>query len=243
MVDGAATVSYNWAFGDGAVGSGASAMHTYLTAQSVTATLTVSYSGLTGCSDSQDSGIIISAATAPTIDVEGGVTEICGDGTEQLVLTVMPDFVKYTWMPSGSSKSINVSTPGTYSVVTEDAGGCVGNAEVTLASKVGCEGGQGPPIDIEAMKAFTPNGDGSNDAWGIRKIENYPGCILNVFDRRGRRIYQINAENYPVYQEGGNSLGWDGVAEGKQVPNGTYYFVLGCPDRDKPYTGTVLIVR
>ena len=57
---------------------------------------------------------------------------------------------------------------------------------------------------------------------------------MNVFDGRGRRVLQ--KKGYPV-------SGWDGVSdEGKEVPQGTYFYVLSCPS-EVPTTGSVLIVR
>jgi hypothetical protein len=56
---------------------------------------------------------------------------------------------------------------------------------------------------------------------------------VNIFDGRGRRVFET--KSFPV-------TGWDGVANGKPVPDGTYYYVMGCPG-SKPVTGSVLIVR
>jgi hypothetical protein len=36
--------------------------------------------------------------------------------------------------------------------------------------------------------------------------------------------------------------GWDGTSNGTALPDGTYYYVFGCPS-GKPVTGAVLILR
>ncbi|MEO5601053.1 MAG: gliding motility-associated C-terminal domain-containing protein, partial [Cyclobacteriaceae bacterium] len=77
--------------------------------------------------------------------------------------------------------------------------------------------------------AFSPNGDGFNDLWNIRAELN-ADCSLSIFDGRGRRIFENKGEN------------WDGTYQGKSVPDGTYYFVYGCPDQ-KPLTGSVLVFK
>ena len=56
--------------------------------------------------------------------------------------------------------------------------------------------------------------------------------MLAVFDGRGRR----------VYEKKGYSSDWNGTYNDKPVPDGTYFFVFGCPDK-KPVTGSVLIFR
>jgi hypothetical protein len=60
--------------------------------------------------------------------------------------------------------------------------------------------------------------------------------MLNLFDGRGRRIYEVQASAFPVN-------GWDGIANGKPIPDGTYYYVFGCPSNNTPLTGSVLVLR
>ena len=131
--------------------------------------------------------------------------------------------------------TVSVKSPATYSVNTTDANGCPGFDEITLNPKEGCEGGVVSPIEITIPKVFSPNNDGANDFWLITNIENYPDCILSVFDGRGMRVYEANGSAL-------SGTGWDGVGTGGAVPDGTYYYVFGCPDSSS-VTGSVLIVR
>ena len=229
-VDNTATTVYTWTFGDASNGTGVSATHTYASPlTNVSASLTISYSGVTGCSNvSTPASFNVSSATAPTITVDPVATEICPDGSETIALSVVGTFSTFAWSTGGTSASIQVTTPDTYSVITTDANGCTGNAETILTEKPGCTGGA-PTIP----KVFTPNGDLANDLWVITSIPNVQEFQMNVFDGRGRRIFE--SKNFPV-------TGWDGIANGKPVPDGTYYYVLACPS-SKPVTGSVLIVR
>ena len=79
---------------------------------------------------------------------------------------------------------------------------------------------------------FSPNGDGSNDTWVLEGITSFSECFLSIFDRSGRRIFEAK----------GYANDWDGTSNGKPLPEGTYYYVMGCPDRP-PITGTILIAR
>lgn len=79
---------------------------------------------------------------------------------------------------------------------------------------------------------FSPNGDGVNDLWEIPSFESYSDCFLTIFDRSGRR----------VFEQKGYSNGWDGRYGGMLLPEGVYYYVMGCPDRP-PVTGNILLAR
>jgi gliding motility-associated-like protein len=235
-IDGDATAVYAWNFGDAASGSGTTTSHTYVAANaSITATLTVSYTGVTGCSDADTENFAVNAATAPTITADPSVTEICGNGTETVQLQVSGTFNTITWNTTATGASINVTTPGTYSVITEDANGCTGNAELILAEKPGCGGGGGQKIDVVVPKVFTPNNDLQNDLLILTGADaNRTDCSMNLFDGKGMRVYEV--VGFPV-------TGWDGKSSGgKDLPDGTYFYVFGCPNA-KPITGAVLIVR
>ena len=80
---------------------------------------------------------------------------------------------------------------------------------------------------------FSPNGDTRNDRWVISGVENYPGCTMKIYDDKGVRVFQQTG--YPIE-------GWDGVYNGKSLPDGVYYYVFSCPD-GKPKTGSVTMLR
>jgi gliding motility-associated-like protein len=233
-VDNTAIPIYAWTFGDAGTGTGVSVTHTYLAAQpSISVTLTISYTGVSGCSHvSTPPPFAVNSAAAPTITVgpDPLITEICPDGSETMQLSVIGAFNTFIWNTGSTTASIQVTEPDTYTVITTDANGCIGNAQTILTEKPGCEeGAEGDSYTIP--KVFTPNGDLSNDMWII--VPSVQECTMNIFDGRGRRIFET--KNFP-------DSGWDGFANGKLVPDGTYYYVLACPSA-KPVTGSVLIVR
>src|SRR5690606_36009144 len=83
--------------------------------------------------------------------------------------------------------------------------------------------------------AFTPNADGLNDRF-IVHARFVNGFQLSIFNRWGELIYITN----DITQ------GWDGTADGKVMPEGTYTFRADLIDylgREFIETGAVLLLR
>jgi gliding motility-associated-like protein len=79
---------------------------------------------------------------------------------------------------------------------------------------------------------FTPNGDEWNASWKIENIEKYPNAKIEIYDSWGRRIF------YSV----GYEQEWDGTYEGKELPAGTYYYIIDTHTK-KPAKGTITLMR
>jgi gliding motility-associated-like protein len=104
----------------------------------------------------------------------------------------------------------------------------VGNDDIAIAESAGCG-----TIELNIPNMFSPNGDTRNDRWVISGAEDYPECTMKIYDDKGVRIFQ---------QTGYPAEGWDGVYNGKSLPDGVYYYVFSCPE-GKPKTGSVTIFR
>jgi len=69
---------------------------------------------------------------------------------------------------------------------------------------------------------FTPNGDGFNDFFVIEGLEAYPDNSIFVFNRWGNKVFEASPYNND----------WDGTSNfgviigGKELPEGTYFFIL-----------------
>lgn len=66
--------------------------------------------------------------------------------------------------------------------------------------------------DFIIPNIITPNGDGSNDTFKIKGLENYPGTQVTIFNRWGNEVYR--SANY--------LNDWDG----SQLNEGTYYYLI-----------------
>ena len=63
---------------------------------------------------------------------------------------------------------------------------------------------------------FSPNGDGFNDSWAVPGIRFYEGARISVYDRVGTRMFYTESPD----------VGWDGTFDGKQLPVGSYFWVI-----------------
>jgi len=90
-----------------------------------------------------------------------------------------------------------------------------------------------PPISIFIPNAFTPNGDGINDTFGV-KGEGISNYTLRIFNRWGEEVF--TSEN-PKQQ-------WDGTYRGKPAQSDTYvYKLFASGSSDASRTGSVTLVR
>jgi large repetitive protein len=113
-----------------------------------------------------------------------------------------------------------------YTVEVTDPLGCVLRAAPTLVEYYDCS--QIPNI-------FTPNGDGTNDAFGsVSPIAGLP-YDLSVYDRWGGQVYDTR-EGVP----------WDGSIKGRPAPPDVYIYLLVLHFQDgaeQVFKGDVTLVR
>ncbi len=113
---------------------------------------------------------------------------------------------QFMWSNGSTATRIDNLNAGTYSV-TCNAGGCISTVSVELKE----------PSGLEMPSAFSPNGDGANETFFVKGLDAYPDNKLVVVNRWGNEVFTTN--NYK------NT--WDGTnAEGKQLPDGTYFVIL-----------------
>jgi gliding motility-associated-like protein len=86
---------------------------------------------------------------------------------------------------------------------------------------------------IDAATAFTPNSDGANDFWTIGDMSLYPNVEVTIMGRWGQMIF-----NSIGYEEP-----WDGTYQGKELPMGSYFFIIDLKEGSEPLTGSVTIMR
>ncbi|RLJ99677.1 T9SS type B sorting domain-containing protein [Tenacibaculum discolor] len=92
-----------------------------------------------------------------------------------------------------------------YTITVRDARGC----EVTLTVR-------GEYISIFVPNLFTPDGDGINDYWYPREVEDYHDIKVYIYDRYARNIADFK----------GTVEGWDGTYEGTPLPSGDYWYTI-----------------
>ena len=72
-----------------------------------------------------------------------------------------------------------------------------------------------------------------HDTWVIPYLDSYPGCTVEIVNRYG----------YLIYRSIGYPTPWDGKVNGRDVPMGTYYYVIDPKNGRKKKAGYVDIIR
>lgn len=134
-----------------------------------------------------------------------------------------------------SSVTVNGNTlyhsPGTYTVILIGIKGiCIDTAEAIVVVDI--------PSKLEAPNVFTPNGDGINDFF-ILHTANLTDITATIYDRWGLKMYEVTTDK--------GNISWDGkTLGGKEVPAGTYFWIVkahGKDDVDYNEKGNVTIYR
>lgn len=87
---------------------------------------------------------------------------------------------------------------------------------------------------LDANNIITPNGDGRNDTWVIKNIEQYPNNSVRVTDKSGNVIYSKQ----------GYTNDWGGTYNNGPLAQGTYYYVVDFGEGlDLVFKGFITVIR
>ncbi|MBI5219816.1 MAG: gliding motility-associated C-terminal domain-containing protein [Bacteroidia bacterium] len=175
--------------------------------------------------------VIITVMPIEPIDAGPDVTILAGNSTTLNAVGGQTG-TTYLWNPvSGLSSSttlnpiVDVTNTTLYYLWATSPNGCVSSDSVivTVIPR------------IQFAEGVSPNGDGINDVWTIRYHEYYTGIEVSVYNRWGELMF---------YNKGCTEY-WDGKYKGKELPVGTYYYVIVVeePTGKRVLTGPITIVR
>ena len=99
---------------------------------------------------------------------------------------------------------------------------------VAVDRKIACSAGV-PSFSLMIPTAFTPNGDGANDAWIIDNLSE--DASVRIYDRHGTIIFSSND---------GYTRPWDGTSRGSRLPAGSYLYLI--QNGPHTYRGSVTIL-
>lgn len=171
----------------------------------------------TGCDTLVETTLTVSPSPKPDL---GPDKKICiGDSA----LLSAGNYPNYLWSNGTTLPTLQIKGPGTFWVSVFTTNGCKSSDTITV-QEINCKAIQTPNV-------FSPNGDGINDTWVIRELQDYPHCQVQIFDRYEKLIFNNISYSKP----------WDGKYNGKELPIGTYYYVITADNRN--YSGSVLIIR
>ena len=96
-----------------------------------------------------------------------------------------------------------------------------GTYDATVRDKNGCGISNSYRVYVlDYSRFFTPNNDGYNDTWKIKNLELLPKSTIDILDRYGKLLKQL----------GSNSIGWNGIYNGRELPADDYWFILTFED-------------
>jgi gliding motility-associated-like protein len=90
-------------------------------------------------------------------------------------------------------------------------------------------------VIVDFPKFFTPNGDGQNEVWNIKKGDNIADAEVYIYDRNGQLLKQVKQ----------NGEGWDGTFNGRSLPASDYWFKVTYKEYgvQREYTSHFSLVR
>lgn len=200
---------------------------------SVTATDTTvfTFTATDACGISVTDSFIVNVPIFDTLIVTTNDTIICSKDSEATLISYPEGGAGgYTYVWSGPAPinalndSVSVVGPTTttsyFVVVTDQCG--VTASDSMLVEVQNC--------DLKASNAFSPNGDGKNDFFTIENIQFYPGSIVYLYSRWGKKVFeQVDYKN-----------NWDGD---DSLISGTYFYVVEPNDGTKQLKGYVMVFK
>ena len=156
---------------------------------------------------------------------------VLDDGQKKIQSTATGRIISYTWTPSTYLSDTTILQPTIikpqedtyYYLAVKGRGGCVSKDTLFVVSLAMPK----PP------NTFTPNGDGINDTWEIKYLDQYEGCVMEIYSATGQLLFRNTGYTEP----------WNGTYKGQAVPSGTYYFVIDPKNGRKKIAGYVTILR
>ncbi len=78
-------------------------------------------------------------------------------------------------------------------------------------------------------------GGGQDNRWHVENIELYPQAVVSIYDRWGKKLFEINDYN--------DATGWDGTYLGYDMPSTDYWYLIDVHEIDRVYVGHFTLLR
>ena len=128
--------------------------------------------------------------------------------------------------PAIFSPTANPDSTIAYVLTVTDINGCI-NSDTVIITVVFSE------FNGLVSNYFSPNGDGINDNWYVEGIQNFPDNEVFIYNIYGNEVFK--AKPY--------SNDWQGLYNGKELTDGTYYYLIKFENKSKILKGTIDLLR
>jgi gliding motility-associated-like protein len=223
-------------------GTGTTAPQYPSTANSGITPYFVTQKNANGCESAPRGELDVRVTSLPQVSVNASATEIYAESPAITVnlngSTTGGSAVTVAWYQGevqvGASDTITVTPPSSvdppldstryYFVATSTENTqCVATASVLI----------NVVQHLLIPNIFSPNGDGINDFWDIKNIQEFSNVEVSIFNRYGQFIWESH----------GYAVPWDGNYNGQPLPVGTYFYIIKTTPDAKPIAGPISIVR
>lgn len=133
----------------------------------------------------------------------------------------------YLWSNGATSEDLTNLGGGTFIVTITDANHCLAVDTFTI------------DIPLEIPTVITPNNDGKNDDFEIIGVQGYEKVSVEIYGRWGDKLFDFKGTGLEYVNK---SNRWNGKYNGKDLPMGSYIYIIRLND-DDPITGVVAIIR
>ena len=155
-------------------------------------------------------------------------TDLCPD--QQLMLSALENGSDYLWSTGETTIDIVVSDEGLYWNKYLDENSCE-RSDTTLVTLID------ETEQVFAPNSFTPNGDGTNDAWKVYGAGFENEFEIQIFNRWGNLIWESKDIN----------ASWNGFYKGAKSEPGVYayklYFYSECYGKRIETIGSILLIN
>lgn len=211
----------------------------------------VKFSEITWTADGAIVGSDKTFAATPTstttyeISVKNGLCEGSAEATVEVVsapkITAIEEVSNNTWQVE-----VNSEMQPVYFEYGAGSGTTTSNQfpirygteyTVSVSNEIGCKTDTSfvtPTYDIRLPAAFSPNGDGIDDAFVIENIDKYPDAQIDIYDRFGKKLVTTSGANYEA---------WDGTYNGVPLPSADYWYEIYVHEINKEYIGHFTLIR
>ena len=188
----------------------------------------------TGCISEPSSAKISDTRTYPDFEV---ITEnsLCIQPTGKAYLD-FENFINYNsieWNVDGQivmGPAAFELWPGDHQVTVYGIGDCPTSETFSVGT------------DIYVYNGVSPNNDGLNEVFHIGCIDMFNGNNVRIYNRSGQLIFEM--DNYDNDVNAFDGIGNKGIyLDSRDVPDGTYFYVINKMDGSKPVSGYLEVMR